>query len=82
MLFFVFLYYRCEQCEELTQRLEKYEQSSGRQLFDVVKDSEVVYTPTEVNRFGNKYIINFDHTLDGNNELDIFIFDSLVNKEL
>ncbi len=42
----------------------------------------MIYNPTEVNRFGNKYNIDFDHTLEDNEDLDILFFNTLMNKEL
>jgi hypothetical protein len=67
---------------ELETKLQEYEQSCGRNIFDVVRDSEIIYNPTEVNRFGNKYNIDFDCSCEENEELDIIFFNTLVNKEL
>jgi hypothetical protein len=39
---------------------------------DVLMESEIIYNPTEVNRLGNKYNIDFDYTSKENEELDIF----------
>ena len=38
--------------QELALRLAEYEQHCGRQLLDVVRESQIIYNPTEVNRFG------------------------------
>jgi hypothetical protein len=49
---------------------------------DVLRESEIIYNPTEVNRLGNKYNIDFDYTSEENEELDIIFFNTVLNKEL
>ncbi len=49
---------------------------------DVLMESEIIYNPTEVNRLGNKYNIDFDYISEENEELDIIFFNTLLNKEL
>jgi hypothetical protein len=52
--------------------LEEYRQSCGRQFVDVQQETEIIYNPAEVNHFGNKYNIDFGHTSEDNDELDVF----------
>jgi hypothetical protein len=61
--------------------LEEYRQSCGRQVDDVQQETEIIYNPAEVNRFGNKYNFDFDHTSDDNDELDVIFFNTLVMKD-
>ncbi len=62
--------------------MAEYERACGNQFETVIKESEIIYNPTEVGRFGNKSNIDFDYSSDENQELDIIFFNSLVNKEL
>jgi hypothetical protein len=68
--------------EDLSIRLEEYVRTCGRQFVDVQGQSEILYNPAEVNHFGNKYNIDFDHSSDNNDESDIIFFNTLVVKEL
>jgi hypothetical protein len=67
---------------ELSEMMEEYEWNCGKYLRDVLVQSEVVYNPAEINRFSNKYNIEFDFTNDLNDELDMIFFSTLLNKEL
>jgi hypothetical protein len=67
---------------ELEHKLEQYRQRCGRDVFEVIQASEVIYNPTEVNRFGNRNNIEFVCNVEENDELDIMFFNTLVNKEL
>jgi hypothetical protein len=62
--------------------LEDYQRNCGKNLSDVLTQSEMIYNPAEINRFGNKYNIDFDFSSDVNHELDIIFFSTLVNREL
>ncbi len=68
--------------QELALKLADYEQDCGHQLVDVIGESQIIYNPTEVNRFGNKYNIDFDYSSDKNDERDVFFFNTLMNREL
>jgi hypothetical protein len=73
---------RCQRCKEKYHERWEYEHSCGRNMFEVVKESEIIYNPTEVNQLGNKYNIDFDCSCEEKKELDIIFFNTLVNKEL
>ncbi len=60
--------------------LQDYEIISGRNVNDVLAQTEVVYNPSEVNRYGNKYNIDFDPNVENNDEIDIIFFNTLIKK--
>lgn len=68
--------------EELRGRMQQYVEDCGRSFEEVRMSSKIVYNPTEVNRFGNKYNIDFSTTDENNDDLDIIFFNSLVTEEL
>jgi hypothetical protein len=68
--------------EDLAKMLQDYEIISGRNVNDVLAQTEVVYNPSDVNRYGNKYNIDFDPNVENNDEIDIIFFNTLINKEL
>jgi len=59
-----------------------YERSCGREVFEVIKQSKICYNPTALNRFGDKYNIEFDHACDDVAEMDVIFHNSLVTSEL
>jgi hypothetical protein len=67
---------------ELEQRLEWYTQHCGRDVFNVIQQSNIIYNPTEVNRFGNQNNIEFVCDANQSEELEIIFFNTLVNNEL
>jgi len=67
---------------ELEHRLQQYTQRCGRDVFEVIQQSNIIYNPTEVNRFGNRNNIEFVCDPSGTEELDIIYFNTLVNNEL
>ncbi len=46
----------------------------------MLRESEIIYNPTEVNRLGNKYNIDFDYTSKENEELDIIFLTHCLTK--
>jgi len=54
--------------------LEDYERISGWNVNDALVQTEVVYKPSEVNQYGNKYNIDFDPNVEKNDEIDIIFF--------
>ncbi len=64
------------------EQMAQYRQVCGRHFWEVKVESEVLYNPGEINRFGNKYNIDFEPAHEGNEEADILFFTSLVSREL
>jgi len=62
--------------------LVDYQRICGKQFSDVLLQSEIIYNPNEVNRFGNKFNVDFNFASDLNEEMDIIFFSTLLNKEL
>jgi hypothetical protein len=67
---------------ELQERMDEYTNSCGSCYKEIMAQSKIVYNPTEINRFGNKYNIDFDYNGEENDDMDIIFFNSLVNDEL
>jgi hypothetical protein len=68
--------------EEIRGLLDEYQTNCERDVTDVMRKSQIIYNPAEVNRFGNKFNIDFDFGKKENDELDIIFFSTLLNKEL
>jgi len=68
--------------EELRKMLEHYCRAFGGDIDEILTKTELIYNPSEVNRFGNKKNIDFDVTNERNSEEDVFFFITLLNKEL
>jgi hypothetical protein len=54
---------------KLEQKLAAYEKICGRNANDIVRECEIIYNPTKVNRFENKYNKGFDCSCKENEEL-------------
>ncbi len=61
---------------------DEYQRNCGKNISDVLIQSEMMYNPVEINQLGNKFNIDFDFSSDINDELDIIFCSTLVNKEL
>ena len=57
-------------------------QDCGRTFEEVKASSKIIYNPLEVNRFGNKYNIDFCSTDENVDDQDLIFFNSLVTEEL
>lgn len=68
--------------EEIRGLLDEYQTNCERDETDVMRKSQIIYNPAEVNRFGNKFNIDFDFGKKENDELDIIFFSTLLNKDL
>jgi hypothetical protein len=68
--------------EELEDIMEDYLATCGKSYEEILMCSKVIYNPLEVNRFGNKYNIDFDVHHEEADDLDIIFFSSLLTEEL
>jgi hypothetical protein len=66
----------------LDDKMEQYMQDCGRTFKEVKASSKIIYNPLEVNRFGNKYNIDFCSTDENVDDQDLIFFNSLVTEEL
>jgi hypothetical protein len=48
----------------------------------VRRKSKITYNPSKINRFGNKYNIEFNVNKEENDDLDLIFFNSLVNDDI
>lgn len=62
--------------------MEEYTDGCGSCSKEIKKQSKVIYNLTEINRFGNKYNIEFNVSSEDNDEMDLIFVNSLVNQEL
>jgi len=62
--------------------MEEYTDGCGSSSKEIKKQSKVIYNLTEINRFGNKYNIEFNVSSEDNDEMDLIFVNSLVNQEL
>ena len=68
--------------DELRERMQSYTENCGRTVDEIRMSSRIVYNPAQVNRFGDKFNIDFCTSDENNSDLDIIFFNSLVNEEL
>ena len=66
----------------LNEKMQQYMQDCGRSFQEVRMSSKIIYNPLEVNRFGNKYNIDFCTTDKQVDDLDIIFFNYLVTEKL
>ncbi len=62
--------------------MQEYIETCGRSFEEIRMSSRIIYNPAEINRFGNKFNIDFDTSDENNDDLDIIFFSSLLNEEL
>jgi hypothetical protein len=62
--------------------MQQYMQDFGRSFQEVSMSSKIIYSPLEVNRFGNKYNIDFSTLGKDVDDQDLIFFNSLVTEEL
>jgi hypothetical protein len=62
--------------------LNDYQRNCRKDLTVLLDKTQVIFNPSEINRYGNKFNIDFEFSSDVNNEMDIVFFSSLINKEL
>jgi hypothetical protein len=62
--------------------LKDYQRICRKDLTVLIDKTQVIFNPAEINRYGNKFNIDFEFSSDVNNEMDIVFFSSLINKEL
>ncbi len=70
--------------QQLEQHLHQYVSQSWTHYADVKQSTKIVYDPTDVNRFNNRYNIDFlpnDDQADNHREFQVF-FSNLILKEL
>ncbi len=70
--------------QQLEQHLHQYVSKSWTHYADVKQSTKIVYDPTDVNRFNNRYNIDFlpnDDRADNHREFQVF-FSNLILKEL
>jgi len=66
----------------LDDKMQQYMQDCVRSFQEVSMPSKIIYNPLEVNRFGNKYNIDFCTSGEDVDDQDLIFFNSLVTEEL